>query len=94
MLKINGTNGVIDDNSIMYLIFLNAVVRHADPDANIRIEKHKETLQVTVFPAVPEFRQALLENILSMHKLLHLRTNFAKSTKMMKSLSYEIDLEN
>lgn len=90
MLKINGTRGIVDDNSIMYLLFLNAVVKHADPDANVRIEKKDNQLQITVFPAVPSFREALLENILSMHKLLGMKTDFAKSTKMMHNLYFSV----
>ena len=94
MLSIHGTNGILEDNSLLYLMYLNAAVKHADPDANIRIEKIQDRLQITVFPDVPEFRQHILENILSFHKLFNLKTDFAKSTKQMKNLYFTIKFGN
>lgn len=93
MLKIRGTNGIITDNSYLYLVYLNVAVQHADPDANIRIEKLDDHLQVIVYPAVPEFRQAILENILSIHKIFGLKTDFAKSTQKMKNLYFSVSLK-
>lgn len=90
MIQINGTRGILTDNSYLYLIFLNAAVQHADPDANIRIEKTEDKLQITIFPGVQEFRQHILENVLSFHKLFSLKTDFAKSTKNMKNLYFSI----
>jgi len=91
-MDIQGTGGIISDNSSFYLLFLQAVILHADGEAIIKIVKHLDRLTVIVEPQNIDFRQDVLKNILSMHKMLGIKPIFSKSTQIQRKLIFYVEL--
>jgi len=92
IVYLSGTQGIISDNSALYLMFLNAVIAHADPEAILKISKEVDKLRIVINPSEASFREDILENVLAMHKIFHIKPEFAKSTKIQKNLFFNISL--
>lgn len=91
-MEIMGTKGIVSDNDLQYLLFLKAFILHADPDATIKIYKHEDKVTVIVDPAYMGFREHVLKNILSLHKMFGIKTDFSKSTNISRKLIFNITI--
>lgn len=80
---------VPEDNTSHYIIGLTSVVQHADPDAKIVINHTPTYLSVVITPN-PDFRQDIITNVLQYHKNLQIKPIFSKSTKIQKTIAYQI----
>ena len=78
----------IPDNEYNYFDFLLLVVTYSCPDSKVRVDLVREGYNVTIFPANPEFKQKIVDNVLEMHRRLKQKIEYSKSLKISKNVSY------
>ncbi len=79
------------DNDLGYLDWLVAVVNYSNPDSSIRMDLVGEGYNVTITPANAEFRQRLVDNVLELHRRLHLKIVYSKSLKISKKVQFYLE---
>lgn len=92
-MEIKGVYGVITDNTQRYLEFVESCIQHADPEADIKIYKKEDKIDAYVTPSNPEFKDALIYNLLHGHRHFNLTIVFSKSLKIQKNISYSLYFE-
>ncbi len=90
-ISVMGSRGILDDSSLLYLRFLQSVIDHADPDAKVHADKKDDRIDIIVTPSQDNFKKALVKDILFMHSLMGIKSNFSKSTKVHKKLFFYIE---
>lgn len=87
-----GLGKIITDNDLYYLDFLNFVTNYADPCAEITVDRNEDIIRTVITPSSELFRQDIIDCIIKMHRILHIKMDFAKSTKIQKKIYYKINL--
>lgn len=81
-----------EDNSYLYLWLVSLSIQHRDPGAMVAVNKNNGKLQAIITPSRGEFKQDIIENILSMHKILGIRVDFSKSSALQKIITYNFEI--
>lgn len=93
-MKIKGTRGVITDNSLIYLQFVEDCVKHADPQAIITVDKREDRIDAVIQPSERQFKASIVYNLLEGHKLFHMKIIFSKSLALQKIITYSLYFED
>lgn len=91
-IKSNDLGGILDDNSDIYIQSVKAAIDHADPECVVTIRKDHSKITFHITPSKPEFRQAIINNILELHRNLKIKTNFSKSTNISTTVSFSVEV--
>lgn len=86
----HGFPSILQDNDKFYLEFVGDALKHADPEAEIVLNKMDNVIKVNVTPSVAEFRQSIIDNLLHAHRLFRLKIIFSKSLAKEKRVNYEV----
>lgn len=89
-VKIDGTNGIMSDASIVYIDLVRSSAQHADPEAVVNMNKKYDRLDVTIVPSNPNHKEEIIKNILGFHKEMHLIFHFSKSLAKQKNIFYSL----
>lgn len=92
-MKLNGTKGVLTDNSKFYLDLVTVSIQHSDPDATIEVSEKYNCIDTIIKPSDPAFKQDIIDNLLASHKFFKLRIIFSKSLAQQKIISYSLYFE-
>lgn len=92
-ISINGTKGIITDNSLVYLEFVRSSIHHADPNAIVIADKREDRIDTVITPSESSFKQDIIDNLLGAHHLLNLRIIFSKSLAKQKTIYYSLYFE-
>ncbi len=84
--------GIRPDNERYYFSFIEGLTEFLDKDAYIEVNNASEAISIAIIPSQPEIRQELINNLLTIHKLLGIKTDFSKSTNIQKSIVFQIKL--
>lgn len=80
------------DNDVSYINLLtDAILAHADPDAEVSLVKVDNEIKVVVKPSVEDFKQSIITDLVAAHRLLKLKVIFSKSLAKQKSICYTIN---
>lgn len=91
-MQVKGLGKVVTDNDLFYLDIISIIVYYSDPEASLEINRIDDHINTSVYPSTKDFRQEIINNILTLHKLLNIKVDFSKSTKIQKNIYYKIDL--
>jgi len=91
-VKKQGFPGILKDNDKYYLDFITDAMSHADPEAELLLNKIGSEIKVVVFPSGNEFRQDLINNLLAVHNLVKIKIVFSKSLAISKSIAYSVEM--
>jgi hypothetical protein len=80
-----------DDNGMLYVLFIASALKYSDPEGEMDVHKIVNELKITITPSQSSFRQDIIDNIVSAHKLLHLKPQFSKSTNIEKNIHFSIE---
>jgi hypothetical protein len=80
----------IPDNDQQYLSFLKIGIEHSDPECDINLHHNKEKIIVHIVPSQSEFKEDIIQDILSVHKFLKLIPRFSSSLKISKTISFSV----
>lgn len=83
---------VMADNDEVYLNHLIGVIEAIDELSSLEITKTPTSFHFRLAPSVPKYNPILLEEILKLHNLFHIRLNLSKSIKSSATLVFSIDL--
>lgn len=81
------------DEDYLYINNVRASIFHADPNADISFFKNKKELIVHIKKFKKEWKQDIIDNLLAIHKIFHLKIIFSKSLAISNTISYSINLE-
>lgn len=85
---------VMPDNEIAYFAHLEGVINSVDELSTLEITKNPKSYHFRLVPSLPKYNPMLLEEILKLHNIFHIKLNLSKSIKASATISFEIDLEN
>lgn len=80
------------DNEITYFQYLQGILESVDELASMEIIKGTDSYKFRIAPSSPEYRDGLLERILEIHNLFHIKLDLSKSIKTTGTISFEITL--
>lgn len=85
---------VMPDNEIAYFAHLEGVINSVDELSTLEITKNPKSYHFRLVPSLPKYNPMLLEEILKLHNIFHIKLNLSKSIKASATIAFEIDLEN
>lgn len=85
---------VLTDNETTYFAHLEGVICSVDELSSLEITKNPHSYQFRLAPSLPKYNTMLLEEILKLHNLFHIKLNLSKSIKTSGTINFEIDLTN
>lgn len=91
MIKVR-TEGITLDNDYYYLDSIRAYIAVADGQAAFSLNRTPEEIIVHIKPSNPEFKQAIINNVLSINRKLGIKIIFSKSLSISKTISYSMYL--
>jgi len=83
---------VMNDNDEVYINHLIGVIEAVDELSSLEITKTPTSFHFRLAPSLPKYNPFLLEEILKLHNLFHIRLNLSKSIKSSATLGFSIDL--
>lgn len=92
MITLTRADGIITDNDYYYLDTIRAYASSKDGTASFSFHKHEGELIVHIKPSEPDFKQDIINSLLSIHRLMGLKIIFSKSLGISKTVSYTISL--
>lgn len=81
---------IAEDNFLSMFRLIEVSVKHADPEANMDIKRSSNGYMITITPAVSNFRQDTINNILYIGRNLNIPVKFSSSLAIQKSISFEL----
>ena len=85
---------VMPDNELAYFAHLEGVINSVDELSTLEITKNPKSYLFRLVPSLPKYNPMLLEEILKLHNIFHIKLNLSKSIKASATISFEIDLDN
>ena len=85
---------VMPDNELAYFAHLEGILSSVDELASLEITRNPHSYHFRLAPSLPKYNDMLLEEILKLHNLFHIRLKLSKSIKSSATIVFEIDLDN
>jgi len=85
---------VMPDNEVAYFAHLEGVINSVDELSILEITKNPKSYHFRLVPSLPKYNEMLLEEILKLHNIFHIKLKLSKSIKASATIAFEIDLEN
>jgi hypothetical protein len=85
---------VLPDNEIAYFAHLEGVINSVDELSSLEITKNPNAYHFRLVPSLPKYNPMLLEELLKLHNIFHIKLNLSKSIKASATISFEINLDN
>jgi len=83
---------ILLDNEANYLAMLAGIVESVDEYASMEITKVPEAYKFRIVPSLPRYNNMLLEEILKLNNLFHIRLDLGKSIKTSSTITFQIEL--
>lgn len=83
---------ILPDNEEVYFQHLIGVVESVDELSTLQISKLKESYHFRLAPSTPKYNQMLLEELLKLHNIFHLKLDISKSIKSSGTIVFQINL--
>ena len=80
------------DNDENYFAHLEGVISSVDELASLEIVKAPNAYRFRLAPSLPKYSEMLLQEILKLHNMFHIRLNLSKSIKSSGVIAFEIEL--
>lgn len=93
MIQVTQAEGIREDSSYAYFDMVRGYIASGDGSASFSFHKTPEHLIVHIRPSSSDFKQDIINNLLSVHRLLGMKAIFSKSLALSKTISYTIDLK-
>jgi hypothetical protein len=85
---------VLPDNEIAYFAHLEGVINSVDELSSLEITKNPNAYHFRLVPSLPKYNPMLLEELLKLHNIFHIKLNLSKSIKTSATIAFEINLDN
>lgn len=82
---------ILDDEEV-YFQKLIGTIESVDELASLEIIKAPTKIQFRIAPSLPKYNKMLLEEILKLNNVLHIRLDLSKSIKASSTICFNIDL--
>lgn len=83
---------ILPDNEEVYFQHLIGVVESVDELSTLQISKLKDKYHFRLAPSTPKYNQMLLEELLKLHNVFHLKLDISKSIKSSGTIVFQINL--
>lgn len=83
---------ILPDNEEVYFQHLIGVVESVDELSTLQISKLKDSYHFRLAPSTPKYNQMLLEELLKLHNVFHLKLDISKSIKSSGTIVFQINL--
>lgn len=83
---------VMPDNEVVYFAHLEGVIDSVDELSTLEITKTPTSYHFRLVPSLPKYNPMLLEEILKLHNIFHIKLNLSKSIKTSATIAFEINL--
>jgi len=83
---------ILPDNETLYLSLLQGVIESVDELCCLEVTKIRNSYHFRIAPSVPRYNDLLLQEILKLHNMFHIKLDLSKSIKSSGSLAFSIDV--
>lgn len=83
---------IIEDNTIIYLKHLEAIIDSIDELSSLQITKSKDGYLFRLAPSLPKYNNMLIKEILKLHNLYNIHLDLSKSIKTSATINFKINL--
>ena len=85
---------VLPDNEMAYFAHLEGVINSVDELSSLEITKTPTAYHFRLVPSLPKYNPMLLEELLKLHNVFHIKLKLSKSIKTSATIAFEINLDN
>jgi hypothetical protein len=85
---------IMPDNEIAYFAHLEGVINSVDELSSLEITKTPTAYLFRLVPSLPKYNPMLLEELLKLHNVFHIKLKLSKSIKTSATIAFEINLDN
>lgn len=85
---------VLPDNETAYFAHLEGVINSVDELSSLEITKTPSSYHFRLVPSLPKYNPMLLEELLKLHNIFHIKLKLSKSIKTSATIAFEINLDN
>ncbi len=90
MIERRNFPSILQDNEMVYLGHIKAVIESVDMDAHTMITKKNTGINFRIAPSQAINTNVLIEQLNTLHKALGIKVVFAKSIKTSFNISFDI----
>lgn len=83
---------IILDNEQVYFSHLEGVIESVDELASLEIIKTPTAYHFRLAPSLPRYNELLLQEILKLHNVFHIRLDISKSIKSSGTINFNITI--
>jgi hypothetical protein len=83
---------VMQDNEIAYFAHLEGVINSVDELSSLEITKTPTAYHFRLAPSLPKYNPMLLEELLKLHNIFHIKLVLSKSIKTSANIAFEIEI--
>lgn len=84
---------VLLENELAYFAHLEGLIESIDELSVVEITKYPRAYHFRIATSLPKYNEMLLQEILRLHNLFHIKLNLSKSMKASANITFEIELE-
>lgn len=84
---------VLLENELAYFSHLQGLIESIDELSVMEVTKYPKSYHFRIATSLPKYNEMLLQEILKMHNLFHIKLNLSKSMKASANITFEIELE-
>lgn len=85
---------IMPDNEIAYFAHLEGVINSVDELSSLEITKTPTAYHFRLVASLPKYNPMLLEELLKLHNVFHIKLSLSKSIKTSATIAFEINLDN
>ena len=84
----------LNDQELILLFQIIEIIEHSDPNFTIAINRKEGEIVCHISPSNPDYRQQIINHLLYVNKVLHIKIKFSSSLAISRTISFSIDLIN
>lgn len=78
------------DNEVTYVQVILSALEYSDPNSSITMRKVQEGYRFNITPSSDMFRQEIIDNLLYLHREMHIPIKYSKSLERSKIVSFTV----
>jgi len=84
--------GILRDNDLTYLNFLNKSIKDIDPNCEITVRDSIDGLMINILSKIPQLKDQIVRTIRKVHYSLNINVEFSKSLLISKYITFKVKI--
>lgn len=82
----------LTDNEFKYLNLLSSVIEYSSPRSSTQVRRSSRGLSINIDPSDKDYRQDVIDNLLSFHRTMGLKIKFSSSLAISNLIQFDLEI--